>query len=52
MKSRLLITWLVALALLLAAEVETAIREHARGHATRVHKEIARQQDLARQALN
>lgn len=52
MKTRLLITWLVALGLIAAAEVQTAIREHARGHVTRVRKEIARQQDPARQALN
>jgi hypothetical protein len=34
MKTRLLITSLVALALIAAAEVQTAIREHTRGHVT------------------
>jgi hypothetical protein len=41
MKTRLLITWLVALGLIAAAEVQTTIREHARGHANGVRKEIA-----------
>ncbi len=41
MKRRLLITWLVALGLILAAEVETAIREHAHGHGTSVREEVA-----------
>lgn len=52
MKTRLLITWLVALGLIAAAEVQTAIREHTRPHVTGVRKEIPRQQDSARQALN
>ena len=41
MKRRLLITWLVALGLITAAEVQTAIRDHARGHVTSVRDEIA-----------
>jgi hypothetical protein len=38
MKTRLLITWLVALGLIAAAEVQTAIREHSRRHVTSVRK--------------
>ncbi len=32
MKARLIVTWLIAFGLIAAAEVQTAIREHARGH--------------------
>jgi hypothetical protein len=39
MKTRLLITWLVALGLIAAAEVQTAIREHSRGHVTSLRKQ-------------
>lgn len=38
MKKRLLVTWLISLGLIAAAEVQRAIREHARGHIAMVHK--------------
>jgi hypothetical protein len=38
MKTRLLVSWLIALGLIAAAEAQTAIREHARGHIAIAHK--------------
>jgi hypothetical protein len=38
MKTRLLVSCLIALGLIAAAEVQTAIREHARGHIAIAHK--------------
>lgn len=38
MKTRLIITWLIALGLIAAAEVQTAIREHARGQMAMAQK--------------
>jgi hypothetical protein len=38
MKQRLLVTWFIALGLIGAAEVQTAIREHARGHVAMLRK--------------
>ena len=38
MKRRLLVTWFIALGLIAAAEVQTAIREHARDHVAMIPK--------------
>lgn len=38
MKQRLLVTWFIALGLIGAAEAQTAIREHARGHVAMLQK--------------